>query len=141
MKKLLPLALLLLAGLAGCSTKGPSPAPAPAVDLFLGHWQAENARYISYNSMGTANNEVVINQLATLEVTATTFTLVTVDAKGNAATESSPYTRHYEDITLQTSGVGQKKVYARGLSATNFTLEFNATATNNPYVETFAFHR
>ncbi len=83
----------------------------------------------------------MLNQVATLDITATTFTLVVVDAKGNAYPESSPYIRRYEDITLQTSGVGQKKGYARGLTATNFTLEFNATATNNPYVETFAFHR
>ena len=107
-----------------------------SVDLLLGHWQAENARYVTYDALAKPNNEVVLQQLATLDVTATTFTLVIVDAKDNVYPESSPYTRSLDAIIFPTSGVGQKKVYALALSATKFTLEFDATATNNPYVET-----
>jgi hypothetical protein len=140
MNKLLPF-LFLLAGLSGCGSKGSDPAPTPA-DPFLGHWQAESLRSVTYDASGKQLTDQTTTISSQLDVTATTLTFTSV-VNGKTSTEVDPYTRNGEALTVTVKIPNGETYYARNLTASNFNFEFNGPRVSGKsyYIQTVPYRR
>lgn len=127
------LVFCLCSGLLGCGSKGGDPAPS---DPFLGKWKSETLRSVSYDASGKVLTDKTTSAPSELDVTATTISF--------SATDSSPYTRNGEALTVTPkNGTGGETYYARNLTSQSFTFEFNGpkVAGKGYYVQTIPYHR
>jgi hypothetical protein len=140
MKQLLPF-LFLLTSLSGCGSNGSSPDPTPP-DPFLGHWQAESLRSIRYDATGKTNTDQTMTVTNQLDVTATTITFTSV-VDGKTYTEADPYTRNGELLTITVKDPEGETYYARNLTTSTFTYEFNSPRVSGKpyYIHTTPYHR
>jgi hypothetical protein len=141
MKKLL-FAFGLSAALFGCGNKADDPAV--ATDPFLGHWEGESLRSVTYDANGTVLTDKTTAAKNQLDVTATTLTFTSTDNTGKVSKEVAPYTRSGEALTVTpANGTGGETYFARALTPATFTFEFNGrrTAGKGYYIQTIPYHR
>jgi hypothetical protein len=129
---------LILTFLLGCTKKD-----APAADPFLGHWQADLTRVVTYDARGTVLKDNTVSQHTELEVTATTMSFAYTTPSGIAKDEYT-YHREGEIITVLAGGglnTGEDQ-YVRSLTATSFIYEAtSATSSGGKSTFLLSFHR
>jgi hypothetical protein len=140
MKTTLYLATLLL-GFSACSGKKDDPT---VTDPFLGHWQGETLRSVVYTPAGTVSTDQSTPAASQLDITPTTITFTSV-TNGRTSTEVDTYTHNGELLTLTppSGNPGKETVYARNLTPTNFTMEFNGQRVSGKtyYIQSLPYHR
>ena len=127
MKHLLLLGLLLT-GLASCKKADPTTA-----DPFLGHWQSDTQRGVTYDASGTITSDITSAGRQDADITASAITFTGYRPDGTARTPStSGYTRIGEDLVFAGSSPVLVIYHVRSLTATSFTLESDYYSTLNP---------
>jgi len=119
---------LLLTGLAGCKK-----ADTTAADPFLGHWQSDTQRNVTYDANGQITSDTNGAGRQDADITASTITFTGYRPDGTARTPStSGYTRIGEDLVVAGSSPTLVIYHVRSLTATGFTLESDYYSTLNP---------
>jgi hypothetical protein len=127
MKHLLLLGLLLT-GLVGCKKNDTATA-----DPFLGHWQSDMQRSVTYDANGQISSDVNGLERQDLDVTPTTITFTGYQPNWTPRTPSvKGYTRVGEDLVFAGSSPVLVIYHVRSLSATSFTLESDYYSTLSP---------
>jgi hypothetical protein len=121
MRKMLPVLLVALMGLASCSKNAELEAPDP----FLGHWVSSEAHVNTERAMpgGPFTNYDTFTGIYTADVTPTAFATSQASTAGyNLVQHTHTYTRSGQTLTLAPNP-DQSEHYVRYLTANSWTYE------------------